>query len=102
MRGWILYRVDDEEGGRYQVELVDKFFEGRLIDNLKPDEIRVERDGGTVLRLRMHAEHPIVGVNAPYQELDAETLIAQIPYLPVVLLVDTLHYQFHQQRAFEY
>ena len=37
MRGWILYRV----------ELVDKFFEGRLIDNLKPDEIRVERDGGT-------------------------------------------------------
>ena len=92
MRGWILYRV----------ELVDKFFEGRLIDNLKPDEIRVERDGGTVLRLRMHAEHPVVGVNALYQELDAETLAAQMPYLPVVLLVDTLHYQFHQQRAFEY
>ena len=69
MRGWILYRV----------ELVDKFFEGRLIDNLK-----------------------VVGVNALYQKLDAETLAAQMPYLPVVLLVDTLHYQFHQQRAFEY
>ena len=73
-----------------------------LIDNLKPDEVRVERHVGTVLRLRMHIEHPVVGINALYQKLDAETLAAQMPYLPVVLLVDTLHYQFHQQRAFEY
>ena len=56
-----------------------------LIDNLKPDEIRVERHCGTVLRLRMHIEHPVVGVNALYQELDAETLAAQMPYFILCL-----------------
>ena len=83
----------------------DRFLNGGslghfLIDNLKPDEVRVERHGGTVLRLRMHVQHPVVGVNALYQELDAETLAAQMPYLPVVLLVDALHYELHQERTF--
>ena len=71
-----------------------------LIDNLKPDEIGVERHVGAVLRLRMYVKHPVVGVNALYQELDAETLAAQVPYLPVVLLVDALHDELHQERAF--
>ena len=31
MRAAVLYRVGDAEGGRYQVELVDKFFKGRPV-----------------------------------------------------------------------
>ena len=34
-----------------------------LIDNLKLDEVRIERHVGTVLRLRMHVKHPVIGVN---------------------------------------
>ena len=34
-----------------------------LIDYLKLDEVRIERHVGTVLRLRMHVKHPVIGVN---------------------------------------
>ena len=34
-----------------------------LIGYLKPDEVRVERHVGTVLRLRVYIEHPVIGVN---------------------------------------
>ena len=39
-------------------------------------------------------------INALYQELHPETLASQMLYFPVIVLVDGLHNQLYQKRAF--
>ena len=48
----------------------------------------------------MEVEQPVMRINPLYQELHPETLASQMLYFPVIVLVDGLHNQLYQKRAF--
>ena len=71
-----------------------------LVHDLEPDKVRPESHVRPVPRFRVEIEQPVVRVDGFQEELHPEAFAAQVPDLPPVLLVDALHDQLHQERAF--
>ena len=71
-----------------------------LVHNLERDVVHVKRHIALVLYLRVEIQQVIVDINPFQQVLDAETLAADVLHLALVLLVQRLHDEVYQHRAF--
>ena len=71
-----------------------------LVHNLERDVVHIERHVALVLDFRVEIQQAVVHVDAFQDVLDAETLAADVLHLALVLLVQRLHDEVYQHRAF--